>query len=294
MNTDRPSPSAVEIPRSGRFVASQALIWCVAAALAGAAVARAAVWAEHVNKLRAPLLIFPIVVGCGLGLLLAAVMRLANIGHRPTLLVGAVLAAIVAATGQHYVYYREYLDARAAFLAEKRDDAALAQFQAMAPLATPGFVEYLRAQARLGRTVTTDYSLRGAAAWASWALDGLLLMAAAVAVVYAFSRSPYCQACHSWYRPVRAGRVDSDTALRLVEAAAIRIDHPIVAARYRLSHCASGCGPARLQLACDDGRGSTHGCEAWLPAAGREGVTKVLDSASVGWDKRASASEGPT
>ena len=290
MSEGRPAQPAVDLPRRGRFVASQAVVWFLAAPLLGAAVARAAVWAEHV---RAPLLIFPLVVGGGLGILLVAVMRLANIGHRPTLMAGAVLAATVAAAGQHYIHYRDYADARAAFLAQKQDDGLLGQFQEMMPAAAPNFPDYMCRQARLGRAITADYSLYGAAAWASWAVDGLLLIAAAVAMIYVFSRSPYCQVCRSWYRQVRGGRVDGDTAARLADAAAVTINQPVTAARYRLSHCASGCGPARLQLACDDGRGSTRHFEAWLAAADREVVGRVRDRAGAGWDKRPSASAGP-
>jgi hypothetical protein len=282
--------SAVEFSPRGTFVAWQGLVWLLAALLLGAAVARAAAWAEHV---RAPLLIFPLIVGCGLGLLLTAVMRLANVGHRPTLIVGTVLAAVIATAGQHYVHYRDYAEARASFLSQKRDNATLAQFQELMPDASPGFVDYLRRQARLGRAITADYSLRGAAAWASWAVDGLLLAAAAVATVYVFSRDPYCRACRSWYRPVRSGRVDGDTAARLAKAAGLMIEQPIAAARYRLSHCASCCGPARLQLAYGDEHGNTRHSEAWLAAAERDGVTKALDGAGVVSDHRASASAGP-
>ena len=267
-----PARAAVDLPPRGRFIGLQALAWLLAAPLLGAAVARAAVWAEHV---RAPLLVFPLLVGGGLGVLLVAAMRVLNTGHRPTLITGAVLAAVVAAAGQHYIHYREYADARAAFLAQKRDDGLLGQFQEMMPAAAPSFSDYMRSQARLGRAITADYSLQGAAAWASWALDGTLLLAAALTMVYVFSRSPYCHVCRSWYRLVRGGRVDGDTALRLADAAALRIDEPAAAARYRLSHCASGCGPARFQLAFDDGKGSTRHGEAWLAAADRETVVRV-------------------
>jgi hypothetical protein len=285
-----PPRAAVELPPRGRFIGLQALAWLLAAPLLGAAVARAAVWAEHV---RAPLLIFPLLIGGGLGLLLVAMMRVLNIGHRPTLLIGAVLAAVVAAAGQHYIHFRDYADARAAFLAQKQDGGLLGQFQKVMPTVAPSFSDYMRGQARRGRAITADYSLRGAAAWASWALDGMLLLAAAVAIVYVFSRSPYCRVCRSWYRLVRGGRVDGATAARLAEAAGLKIDEPVATARYRLSHCASGCGSARFQLACDDGKGSTRQGEAWLAAAEREGVVRVLDKASVGWEKRASASAGP-
>jgi hypothetical protein len=275
VSEDRPRQVANELPRRGRFVASQALIWFVAALLLGAVIARAAVWVEHV---RAPLVIFPLVVGAVLGCLLVAVMWTMNIGHRPALFVGAALAAIVAGAGQHYFHYRDYLDARAIALAEQSEKNGLfQQFQEMAP-AAPSFPEYMRRQASLGRVITADHELRGAAAWASWAAEGALIVTAAAVIVYLFGRSPYCPDCRSWYRPVRRGRMDGETAARLVGAAGLEIEQPVAAARYRISQCASGCGPARLQLACDDGRGYTRHGEAWLAAAEREEVTRLLDS----------------
>jgi hypothetical protein len=246
----------------------------LAALLLGAATARAAVWAEHV---RAPLLIFPLVTGVVLGFALVGVMRLANIGHRPTLIVGAALAAMLAAAGQHYFHYRDFTAARAASLEESGGAGFLEQLKEVTPSAAPNFPEYMRLQAHLGRPISTKYSLRDAAAWASWAADGLLLLAAAEVIVYLFARAPYCSGCRSWYRTIRAGRVDSDTVVRLADTGAIPLQDG-GATSYQLSHCASGCGPARLQLAIADIRGGNRYCEAWLSADQREEVMHVLDT----------------
>ncbi len=144
MTEDFSAQAAVDLPRRGRFVASQALAWFLAAPLLGTAVARAAVWAEHV---RAPLLIFPLVVGGGLGFLLVAAMRMMNIGHRPTLISGAVLAAVVAAAGQHYLQYRDFVQARAAMIAEKGDQGLAGAFTELMP-APPPFADYMLWQAQ--------------------------------------------------------------------------------------------------------------------------------------------------
>lgn len=138
-----PARAAVELPPRGRFIAWQALAWVLAAPLLGAAVARAAVWAEHV---RAPLLIFPLLIGVGLGLLLVAMLRTLNIGHRPTLIIGAVLAAVVAVVGQHYLHYRDFVYTRAAMLAEKADQGLAGAFTEMMP-APPSFADYMLWQA---------------------------------------------------------------------------------------------------------------------------------------------------
>ena len=72
------SSSAVPRPRPvGRFVAVQAVIWVLAAPIVGAAIARLAVWAQN---FRAPLLIFPLFAGCGLGLGLVVFPRI--VWHR--------------------------------------------------------------------------------------------------------------------------------------------------------------------------------------------------------------------
>jgi hypothetical protein len=262
-------------PCRGRFVASHALLWWLGAPLLGAAVAPGAVWVSHV---RAPLLIFPLLFGCGLGIALVAIMRAASIGHRPTLVVGAAIAALVAVVGQHYY---SYLDTRAALLARNKEGISLAQFPEMVPPAAKSFSGYMQRQAARGRPVSfygfPERSLRGAAAWASWAIDGLLVLISTVAIVYLFSRSPYCSDCRSWYRIVRQGRLRGEAAARLAETGTLRISYPIAAARYRLSHCASGCGPARLEMTWDDPeRRAAHG-EAWLDAARRECVVRVLD-----------------
>jgi len=267
--------SPVDPPQRGRFVVWHALVWLMAAPLLGTAVARAAVWIEH---FRAPLVIFPLLAGCGLGLLLVLLMRLAQIGHRPTLLIGAVLAVIAAVAGQHGFSYLDYRAARAEFIAQKHEGLSLEDLPEMMSVAPPSFADYMRAQAAVGRPITEKFVLRGAAAWASWAVDGLLVLATTVAIVSIAGRAPYCNVCRSWYRTVRTGALGGDAAVKLAEAASLRIAEPLGAAHYRLSHCASGCGPARLQLARDGAQGDARRCEAWLVAVERERVVKVLDN----------------
>ena len=264
--------SAAEPPRLvGRFVASQALLWMLAAPVLAR---RLRAWRCGCRTIRAPLLIFPLLVGCGLGLLLAGLTRLGQVGHRATLWSGAILAVAVAVAGQHYC---SFLDFKAAVLVQKSQGSSLAEFPDMMP-----FSWFMHRQATLGRPVTANFKLRGAAAWASWAADGLLLLLAASAIVHLAYRTPYCSLCRSWYRTTRAGPVTAETARRLAEAAGLPIGEPPAgtvypwSAQYRLSHCVSGCGPCRLELAAS-GRDKTKVVEAWLSAAERERVARVLD-----------------
>lgn len=276
------STTAAELPqRVGRFVASHAFIWMLAAPVLGGVVARGAVWAQN---LWAPLVIFPLLVGCGLGLSLAGLMRLGQIGHRATLWTGTLLAVAVAIAGEHYI---SFLDFKAAAIAQKPQGLSLGAFQAFQemrmPDATTDFARFMQRQADRGRPVTAEFALRGAAAWVSWGLDGLLMLLATLTIVYLACKTPYCSLCRSWYRTTRTGPLTADRAWRLAEAASLPIEEPLETARYRLSHCASGCGPNRLELACT-GQKKTRVVEAWLSAAQREQVVLVLDEAG-GLDK---------
>ena len=69
------------------------------------------VWArigQVVQSYFAPAVLFPILVGVFTGLTVVGLVRLVRIGHRPTVLLAAVLAAAVAAAGQHYFSYLAY------------------------------------------------------------------------------------------------------------------------------------------------------------------------------------------
>ena len=186
MSANAGGPAVIASPRGGRFPARQALVCCLAALLLGAAAARAAVCIEHV---RAPWLIFSLALGCGLGLTLVLLMRLAEIGHRPILVVGGVFGSLVAVAGQHYFSYQDYLKARATFFEQQRTFLVPEELTH-----EKTFAEYMRAQAAIGRPIAAGLSLRGPAAWASWAIDGLLVLTSAVVVVCVFSKRRVGQA----------------------------------------------------------------------------------------------------
>ena len=183
------------------------------------------------------------------------------------------MAVAVAVAGQHYI---SFLDFHAALIAHRPSLLSLEEFREIMPDASTDFVRFMQRQATRGRPVTTEYTLRGAAAWASWAFDGLLTLAATCSIICLACRTPYCSVCRSWYRTIRAGRLTTEAARHAAEAASLPIDKPLDAPQYRLSHCVGGCGPGRLELACGD-RGKGKVVEAWLPAAQRERVVRALD-----------------
>lgn len=275
---DRNEPLASEKgPPAARFRVWALPIWLPACVLVGAAVAWLAAWAgQH----RAPLVLFPLLVGGVLGATLVGLMRLVQVGHRPTVLLGTLLAAAVAVAGQHYAAYGQ---ARASL---EKDVATFRlakkafgnQVLGHMPAAPEGIGDYLREEAARGRPLWGDRVARGAAAWATWAADGLLLAAAALAVVVPAGRQPYCDRCHSWFRTTRRGKLDAQAAAGVAAAAGIDADAGLVSARYRLVTCSAGCNVVGFVLSWQQNDGQWTSATRWLDAEGRIEVVRRLDA----------------
>jgi hypothetical protein len=268
------------------------LLWLPACVALGVCIASAAVVAEEKF---APLIIFPLLVGVGLGAMAVGLMRLAQVGNRPTLLCGAVLAAAATVVGQHYLRYQAERK-RVERQVEEFRSTALARshlLEAYQPSPPANLVAYLQAQARTGRDMKIHgYVARGWAAWLSWAMDGLLVLAAAVAMVAPAMRLPFCNGCGSWYRVTRSGRIDARTAGRLAELADVCLEELPTSARYRLLNCSGGCGPTDFQLSWQQPRGAAFSAQAWLDAACRDRVRAVLDEAKVENSKHSAVGSG--
>lgn len=269
--------SGVAAPTAGRFSWWRLPVWLIAASLLGAVAAWGAVIVQFYF---APLLLFPLLVGVGLGAMLVGLLRVAQIGNRPTLWTGAVLAVTIAVIGEHYVSYHEARHRQARQDQETLDKARLAFPDLLKErgLDVPeSFPEYMQQQAAQGRAVF-GWKIVGQAAWASWAIDGILLLIAAVAVMIPAVRQPYCNHCHSWYRTVRSGRIPEALARQVAEAAAVTIGGPFKAARFRLSNCVAGCGSTRLELSWETPDGQTFLSTVWLEPQRRDTIGQVLDA----------------
>ena len=157
----------------------------------------AAAWIEQV---RAPLLVFPLLVGVAIGLSLAALMRLAR--YRPSPDARRRCGAGRAdrrCRGALLSLSRLPPRSRRLSGAEKRRHVSALSLDAL-PDTAPGFARYMRGQAEQGRQVVpqTKFAkfaagmmLRGPLAWASWALDGTsFLLASAIAAVSRFQPRP--------------------------------------------------------------------------------------------------------
>jgi hypothetical protein len=248
----------------------------VLAMLVGPLIGLAWAWAAHIIRgYFAPIILFPLLLGLFAGMAVVGFVRIAQIGHRPTIVLAALLAAAATTAGEHYsAYLSAYYWPRPAVetnLIGGQDLSAVMRQM------TPSFGQYMQAQAARGRPLLFDYVARGWVAWLSWAIDGLLVVAAAMAVAISATHVPYCNRCGSWYRTIRSGRIDAVTARRLAAlVGAEEVDHPR-SQRYRLSACLGGCGPTRLELSWEEDDGAVDLVRLWLDPAVRNQVVAILD-----------------
>jgi hypothetical protein len=258
----------------GRFSWPGLLLALPAGVLVGLVAARVAESAQFELNFT-PLILFPLLVGGGIGAVVVGLIRLAQFGNRLTIVLATVLAVAVAVVGQHYLPYQAAQDATKSLETVRRAFPDLAEGRIPAPPAS--LLDYLRQQAAAGRPIFGDRVVRGWAAWLSWAADALLLLAAALAMVIPATRQPYCNQCGTWYRTVRAGRIDVNTAQRLAALAGLAGPQQAASARYRLASCMGGCGPTRFELTCEGSEPETPSTQSWLDAACRNRMMQVLD-----------------
>jgi hypothetical protein len=259
-------PGSARLPVNAR--PAEVALW-LAISLAWAA---AWCWASVLIAGRfAPVLVFPLLAGFVLGAGCVMGMRLAGLGSRRWLLSGTLVLSLALAAGQHYVWYRITQARIETEYSSKLSGNSLGGLTAAIPDLHSSFGTFLQATARRGRA-WFGLTLHGGWVWASWALDAALEAASAVGLMVFATRQPYCSRCRSWYRSVRRGKLDAEPAAALARLCGCQ-GLPSVN-RYKLLHCQSGCGPARLELA-----GSTpqaH-CVAWLDEAARRRALELLD-----------------
>lgn len=249
-------------------------------------------WVAQETQSYAPFVLFPILVGILVGLTIVGTARFAQLGHHPTIVLSVLLAAVVAAAGQHYISYIVYVARYSSAKAGENADITLSfntgvsatangssrqDMSALARKLAPSFGEYLVAQANRGRPVVGHYAAKGWAAWFTWAVDAILTLAAAVAVTIPMFRVPFCNRCRTWYRTVRNGRIDVLTAQRLAESCGIEETVRLRSPRYRLSCCHTGCGPTFCELSWEEPDGAVALVRLWLDAERRNEVTAILD-----------------
>lgn len=276
------SPVAVLPPAPASFRWPLALIWLACCAGLGLLVGWAAVVAR---AYAAPLLLFPLVVGSVLGGLVALAMRVLNVGHRPTIWLGACAAGLLAVAGQHYFTFLQLHQHYA------RQPDRLVKLRVVAPerIPPPSFVPFLYWSAERGLPVG-NYRMHGPWAWLVWTIDGLLVILTTTLLAGATARLPYCDRCGRWYRTARSGKWPPSLAaewpalsetIRPCVMDAADVSTPLETfQRYRMIACEGGCGPTGLILSGEDASGRAASQWVWLDAAGRARIVALLDRAA--------------
>ncbi|NQT39060.1 MAG: hypothetical protein HQ581_16295 [Planctomycetes bacterium] len=266
------------LPGSRRRRVANLAVWLSVCLVHGAAVAWLAVSVQH---FAAPLVLFPILLGFVLGATGVGLLRVCRTGSRAAALAGVIIAAIVAVAGQHYLCYREVRAAAAERDTSLRESIG---FRGLAELiqgdlrqAPDGLLDYMRQQADEGRPLWGTYTATGIAAWASWIVDGLLLLTGALAVVIPALRQPYCRRCGSWFRTVRRGHAAPATASRVAQLLELAMPASAASARYRMVWCDGGCGPCGFEFRWEHG-GDESPAQAWLDPQKRAEVLAILDA----------------
>ena len=108
-------------------------------------------------------------------------------------------------------------------------------------------------------------------------MEGVLLAAAALAVVVPGMYFTFCRRCHSWYRTIRSARLPGAMIGELAALLDIDIPEGLRSGRCRLLACLGGCGPTGCELAWEDREGQTYFARTWLLPEQRNGVMRFLD-----------------
>ncbi len=272
-----PQVTAARPPRAS-FHAAHLALWLPLSLIHGAAAA----WLAYgVQKHFAPLGLFPVLVGLAIGVTLAGLMRLLHVAGRSTILAGAVLSCAVAVFGQHYFGFQEQKETaqRQAAQFQLAAQAHPDLVQGTPPEPASGVFEYLRWQAIRGRPIAGRIVARDLWAWASWAFDGCLTLAAALLVVVPAARKPYCDRCRTWFSTVRRGRLSAANAADLAAALGLEPPEDAQDAAYRLVHCQGGCGPAGLELSWELPKGRRTVRQVWISPNNRPRLDNLLHPA---------------
>ena len=251
-------------------------IWLLGVLILGALAARAAVGAQFYF---APLVIFPFLAGVVLGGLLIGLMRAGQIGHRPTIIFGAVLAVLIAVAGSHWFCYLSACETglKQPQLVDKARQVFPELLAQRLPAPSASFMEYMRQQADRGRPILLDYTARGWMAWLSWVIDGLLVLAGTSAVLIPTMFLPFCSRCQTWYRAIRSAHIPASAIKQIGRIAGVDPVEHLKSGRCRLICCHSGCGPTGCELYWEDTTGDTFFARVWLDSTQRNLVMQVLD-----------------
>ena len=260
-------------PGPGRFDLGRLACWVPLCGVLGLSVALAAV-ATH--KYVASFELLALMVGVCLGGMLIGLLRVSHVGHRPTVLVGTLLACALAVVGQDYI---AYLQAQERVRADWKKHA---EIKLGFPDAVPpeGFAAFMKWNASQGRKIG-NWEARDHWAWLSWGLDALLVLAPATVLVLSAARLPYCNRCRRWYYTAQGGRIEPAAARQLAEVVDVTVGGQMRRSRYRVIRCPGGCGPAGFSLSWEQRDGDYAAGPIWLGPAERGRIQGILDESAA-------------
>lgn len=245
---------------------------CFAAAMLG-------YLASQVAHVRAPWLLFPLLVGVALGALAGGLAYLVHCGHRRTVLVATLMAGLVVVGTMHFVEYQAYLNAPRSAQFEMMVNAFPDIAQHHAGARPSGFLDFLNRMALAGRAMPLGWTAQGPWAWASWALDALFVVAGAMVVALVFLRRPYCDVCRNYYRVLRQEQLRPEQFERLARSLGWSVDTPRSASYQHLS-CHGGCGPDLVRVMVRPASEPAVRRLAWIDCADRARVFQQLDQSA--------------
>ena len=263
------------VPPRAQFRPGSLALWLPLCVVHGTATA----WLAYgVQKHFAPLGLFPVLVGLGIGVTLAGLMRVVQVANTRTILLGAVVASSLAVVGQHYFSYREQRETAIRQAAQFRlaAQAHPGLVQGTPPQPASGLFEYLRWQALRGRPIWGDVIARGGMAWASWAVDGILILVAALFVITPASLQPYCNQCRTWFSTVRRGRLEPSVVETVTRTLGTEASEGICEGAYRIVHCQGGCGVAGFEICWELTDGSRESKRIWVSREDRANLEKLI------------------
>ncbi len=274
LNTDG-NKSCITPPRGGRFRWDFLLLWFPLCLIHGAAAA----WlATLVEAYRAPLIIFPLVIGAVLGVTGVGLARSVRVGHRPTILLGAVIAVTTVVVGQHYVHFHQ----AHADVQKDADTYRLAkavfgnEVLGTSPIPPDSLATFLQWRAARGMDLVGTH-LTGTSVWLVWAFDGLLILGATLLPVIASLGRPYCDRCATWFRTTRAGPLEPAVARAMAGSLDIELPREMTAVRYRLIACQNACGPVSVELSWATSGAKMTSALRWIDAKRRAEIMEPLD-----------------
>lgn len=214
-----------------------------------------------------PLIIQPLTLGLVCGLACTLGMWFWNVGHRPALLTGAVLAGLAAVLAQHYAGYMAYLSE---WETKTSGVGALVNFDV-----ADSFPAYIKRLTDHGLFVF-GWRLIGWQLWAYWVAEAVLVEIGALLVVWPMSKQSYCAGCHSWYRVVRQGTVPNKAVRQLAQT--FKLPSEKLTLNYKLYACRTGCGTPAVELAWPASGEVGEGRRAvWLEADQYQEFLALLD-----------------